>query len=347
VSESVEQREPDQLNGVPLPEQRDWVIGHEAARASLAERLTAERMPSAVLLHGPQGIGKATLAFAMARDVLSGTGDEDPHRVAEQVAAGSHPNLYVLRKQPKDGKGFYTVIRVDDIRELRERMRKTRGRQGYRVAIIDAIDDCNTSAANALLKTLEEPPAETLFLLISHRPGQLLPTIKSRCHTVALRPIADDSVRDVLARTLPDADPAGFDIPVALAHGRPRRGFEALAMSDDGVLSALKGWLGSPASHPSIAHLSIADALAADPASAEASFGRDVIIDWMAEEARNAALAGPEAHARLASANELWDKAHALFTDADSLNLDARQTLVIIFDAIRKHVRRTSQTEPQ
>ncbi|MDB5561701.1 MAG: polymerase subunit delta [Hyphomicrobiales bacterium] len=347
MSDGADQREPDQLDGVPPPEQRDWVIGHEAARTALAERLTAERMPSAVLLHGPQGIGKATLAFAMARDLLSGTGDEDPHRVAEQVAAGSHPNLYVLRKQPKDGKGFYTVIRVDDIRELRERMRKTRGRTGYRVAIIDSIDDCNANSANALLKTLEEPPAETLFLLISHRPGQLLPTIKSRCHTVALRPVTDDAVREVLTRTAPGVDSVLLETAVALAHGRPRRGFEALAMSNDGALSALKGWLRDPASHPPVAHLSLADALAADPASAEASFGRDVIIEWMAEEARSAALAGTGAYARLASANELWDKAHALFTDADDLNLDARQTLVIIFDAIRKHARRTSQTEPQ
>lgn len=347
MTESAEQREADQLDGVPLPEERDWMIGHDAPREALAQRLTANRMPSAVLLHGPQGIGKATLAFTMARDVLSRTGDEDPHRVAEQVAAGSHPNLYVLRKQPKEGKGFYTVIRVDDIRELRERMRKTRGRSGYRVAVIDSIDDCNASAANALLKILEEPPPETLFLLVSHRPGQLLPTIKSRCHIVALRPIAETGVREVLTRTIPGLDPALLETAIPLAHGRPRRGFEALAMSADGALGALKGWLRNPAAHPSATHLGLAEALSVDPAGAEASFARDVIIDWMAEEARNVALAGPEAYARLASANELWDKAHALFTDADSLNLDARQTLVIIFDAIRKHVRRTSQTELQ
>ena len=82
-------------------------------------------------------------------------------------------------------------------------MRRTRGRAGHRVAIIDAIDDCNPQAANALLKTLEEPPAETTFLLVSHRPGSLLPTIKSRCHALALRPLPDADVRAVLAEQRP------------------------------------------------------------------------------------------------------------------------------------------------
>jgi len=343
VSEADGRQEPDGITGVALPENAPAVIGHHTARDNITTSLQATRLPSAILLHGPQGIGKATLAFHVARQILTATGDEDAHRVSEQVSAGSHPNLFVLRRQPKDAKSFYTVIRVDDIRELRERLRKTRGRAGFRVAIIDSIDDCNPSAANALLKTLEEPPAETLFLLISHRPGQLLPTIKSRCHNLALRPLANEDVRAVLAASQVDGDPQSLDRAIALAHGRPRRAFEALLMAGGAALAALDNWLAAPTNFPAAAHLQLADALAASPASAEAAFGRDMVIDWLALEARNAAIAGPHARTRLASANELWDKANALFADQESLNLDARQTLIAIFDAIRRHIHLTAQ----
>jgi len=340
-------READQLDGTVIPEQNlAPVMGHEAAQTHLAGILAAERLPGAILLHGPAGIGKATLAFQFARQILRRTGDEDAHRVDEQVTAGSHPNFFVLRRQPKEGRGFYTVIRVDEVRELRERLHQTRGRSGHRVAVVDAIDDCNPNAANALLKTLEEPPPQTLFLLVSHRPGLLLPTIKSRCLGIAVRPLADVDVRTVLAGQRPDAG-AALDRAVELAEGRPRRGFEALALSADGALTALRNWLKAPDAGRSAAHLGIADALIAEAGGAETSFAREIIIDWLAAEAHAAAVGGPAARRRLASANDLWDKAHALFADTDELNLDARQTLIAILDAIRAHaIKQASLAEP-
>ena len=211
-------------------------------------------------------------------------------------------------------------------------MRRTRGRAGNRVAIIDAIDDCNPQAANALLKTLEEPPAETTFLLVSHQPGSLLPTIKSRCHSLALRPLPDSDVRTVLAEQRPDAE---LDNAILLAEGRPRRGFEALAMPDQATVIGLKKWLTDPAGLPPAVHLMLADSIAAAKDSPAAAFARDIVRDWLAEEARQAAISGERR--RLASANELWEKANAQFDDADEYNLDARQTLIGIFDAIRRH----------
>src|SRR5690606_35739319 len=149
--------DPNALEGLPLPEQRQLAIGHDAARSAILAQLADHRLPGAIMLHGPQGIGKATLAFELTAAILTATGDEPPHRVHEQIAAMSHPNVSVLRRRPKDAKGYYSVIRVEDVRQLRDGLHHTRGRAGHRIAILDSIDDCNPSAANALLKTLEEP----------------------------------------------------------------------------------------------------------------------------------------------------------------------------------------------
>jgi DNA polymerase-3 subunit delta' len=203
----------------------------------------------------------------------------------------------------------------------------TRGRAGFRIVVVDAIDDCNPSSANALLKILEEPPAETLFLLISHRPGGLLPTIRSRCHAVALRPLSDDEVREIV--------PAATDAAIELAAGVPRRAYEATAMGDDKGLSALRGWLRAPGTGTPAVYLGVADLLAADKDGTGYAFGRQLLLDWIAAEARDAAQAGTRP--RLASAGELWEKANALFADAEEYNLDARQTLISLLDAIRRH----------
>lgn len=342
----IEQREPDQLDGVPLPEMQRRVVGHDAARAGILAMLDARRMPGGVLVHGPHGIGKATLAFDLAREIFARTGDEQPSHIAEQVAAGGYPNLQVLRKAPRDsGKGYYTVIRVDEVRTVIERLHRTRGRAGHRVVIVDPIDDCNPSSANALLKILEEPPPDTTFFLISHRPGSLLPTIRSRCHALVLRPVTDAQVREILLSVKPVES---VDHAVALAGGRPRRGFEAMLVGDGSALSALGGWLGNPGHPPAAAHIALADVLAAERDGAQGRFAREMLRDWLATEAKAAAEAGPAARRRLASATELWDKADLMFAEADEYNLDPRQTLVAIFDAIRKHALLTaSPIEPR
>jgi DNA polymerase-3 subunit delta' len=330
------EREPDQLQGVPPPEFQRQVLGHALAMETLTARLAAGRLPGGIMIHGPRGIGKATLAFDIARKIFESTGDESPEHVAAQVAAGAYPNLFVMRKSARDtGKGYYTQIRVEEVRGFIEQMRMTRGRIGHRVALIDPIDDCNPSSANALLKILEEPPADTTFLLVSHRPGSLLPTIRSRRFQVALRPIADDDVAGVLMAARPATPADALGRAIGLAAGRPRRGFEALLLSDEGVLGALAGFLRDPAAAPSAARVALADQLGGNRDSAELRFARDMLNDWIAAAATDAATAGDRA--RLASANELWDKAQLSLADADEYNLDMRQTLVALLDAIRKH----------
>jgi DNA polymerase-3 subunit delta' len=334
---SDDAREPDQLDGVPLPEMRDALVGHGEAEGLLMARLESGRMPSGVMIHGPRGIGKATLAFRFARKVFAATSDETEEHIAAQVAAGAYPNLFVMRKTPRDtGKGFNSAIRIDEVRRFVEELRMTRGRAGHRVAVIDAIDDCNTASANALLKILEEPPADTTFMLISHRPGGLLPTIRSRCFPLALRPLGDSDVRDILTDTL-KAGGAEIDRATSLAAGVPRRGFEALLLADAGVLGVLSDWLQSPATQAAGARLAIAETLAAGKDGAEMGFARDMIFAAIAGYARAAAEAERPERRRLDSATELWDKARLSLADADAYNLDMRQTLIGIFDAIRKH----------
>jgi DNA polymerase-3 subunit delta' len=347
VSDEIEVREPDALEGVPPPEFAAAVIGHERQAADLRGRLAAGRLPGGILLHGPIGIGKATLAFQLARDIFTETSDEDPRHIVEQVAAGGYPNLFVLRKASKEtGRGFYTVIRVDEIRTVVDRLHRTRGRAGHRVVVVDPIDDANPNAANALLKILEEPPPETTFFLVSHRPGSLLPTIRSRCHPIALRPLNDADLRAVLTANRPDMSADNLERAVSLAGGSPRRGFEALLLGDAGTLTALKAWLADPVRPPAAAHLSLADALGASRDGAEARFGRDLVLQWLAGEGK-AAAEGPERR-RLASATELWEKAVALFADTDEYNLDARQTLLVVFDAIKRHAQtHLAVPEPQ
>lgn len=329
------QREAGQLEDVPLPEQGQQLVGHEAQFKALSQQLDQRRLPGGVLLHGPEGIGKATFAFYLAAKILEATGDEPIERIKEQIAAGAHPNVFVLRRRLREtGKGHYTVIRVEDVRKAQDKLHLTRGRAGYRICIVDSIDDCNINAANALLKVLEEPPVETIFLLVSHRPGSLLPTIRSRCHAYALRTMSDDDVRAVVSPIFADTTPAKIDHAIELAAGRPRRACEALALEGLETLEKLRAWLENPDTSATIAHLDLAEAIAG-AGDAEAAFARDLLIDWLAAEAR----AAVGASSRLASATQLWDKAHELFASADIYNLDKKQTLVTIFDAIKTHVR--------
>ncbi|WP_338606814.1 AAA family ATPase [Pelagibacterium nitratireducens] len=339
---SVERREADQITDVPAPE-FGTLVGHDQARASLLSALERNRLPSAILLHGPRGIGKATFAFDIARQVLSRTSDESEERISAQVAALSHPNLFLLRRttDPANSEKYYSAIRVDDVRAMRDSLHQTRGRAGYRLAIVDSVDDCNANSANALLKTLEEPPADTMFIVLSHRPGGMLATIRSRCQSFGLRPLADPDTAQVISRIRPELAAQDVSRAVSFAAGRPRRGFESLMLEEGDVLDALRTWLKDPSAHPTRAHLKIADGLAASK-GAELGFAQDMIRDWLATEAENAARAGPAARFRLASANGLWEKANALIADADIYNLDRRQTLVAVFDFLRDHVRRTT-----
>jgi DNA polymerase-3 subunit delta' len=204
----------DRIEGFAHPREIHALFGQDQALARAARALRSGRPPSAWLITGAPGIGKATLAYRIARYLLAyGTtaqGAEDlsvpdNHPATRQVAAASHPGLLVLKRaiNPKTGK-LMTVLSVDEIRRLADFFGMTSGAGGWRVAIVDTADDMNDNAANALLKMLEEPPANAMLLLLSNTPGRLLPTIRSRCQRLELRPLDDATLEKMLARELPD-----------------------------------------------------------------------------------------------------------------------------------------------
>lgn len=231
MSEADAPPEPDRVEGAPHPRETDRLIGQEAAETAFLDAFAGGRLHHAWLLTGPRGVGKATLAWRIARFLLADAGDEaglfgeappapasldvaPDHPVARRVAALSEPRLKLIRRGwDEKAKRLKTVITVDEVRGLGSFFGLSAAEGGRRVVIVDAADEMNVSAANALLKLLEEPPDRATLLLISHRPARLLPTIRSRCRELRLSPLSPDALAEATAA----AGAAPADDPAALA----------------------------------------------------------------------------------------------------------------------------------
>ncbi len=213
--------EADRAGDAPHPRHTARLFGQEAAQSAFLDAWNGGRVHHGWLLTGPRGVGKATFAWRIARFLLTDpprpASDLDPqsgHPILPQVAALSAPGLMLLRR-PWDDKRrvLATQITVDEVRRLGAFFGLSAG--GRRVVIVDAADDLNPSAANAILKLLEEPPARTTLLLVAHRPARLLPTIRSRCRVLRLGPLPPDGLAEAVAQAGGTPDP-GQD---ALAEG--------------------------------------------------------------------------------------------------------------------------------
>jgi DNA polymerase-3 subunit delta' len=185
------------------------ICGQDRAIEQFASAWASRKLHHAWLLAGPKGVGKASFAKAAARRVLAdaagppvelpGLQTPDDHPLVKLVEAGSHPDMRWLERLVNEKTGnLKQDISVDQVRELAEFMSMTAALSPWRVAVIDTVDELNPSAANALLKILEEPPANTLFFLVSHAPGRLLPTIRSRCRRLDFSALDDDAMTSIL-----------------------------------------------------------------------------------------------------------------------------------------------------
>ena len=261
-------------------------------------------MHHAWLLAGPRGVGKGSFADFAARLLL---GADDPaSQGASLIAAGSHPDFRRLERLPNEKTGnLARNITVDQVRLLRALFATGTAISDRRVVIIDSIDDMERGAANALLKSLEEPPASTIFLLVSHQPGRLLPTIRSRCRTLMFVPLSDAAMTSVLADQLPDLDPAKRAQLIMAANGSPATAM-AYADLDIAVVDAALDELAQTGDPTNAVRSKLAQSLSLKAALPryEAFLGRAPA--FIADQARRSD------GARLDAALTAWSKARAL-----------------------------------
>lgn len=210
------------------PRENPELFGHELPLQELQEAASKNRLPHALLLTGPKGVGKATFAYHLARHLLNN--QKAGSHTSRLIAQNSHPDLLVVeegraRIEPKTRKKTIEIS-VAEAREVESFLAHTPAMGGYRIVIVDSADAMNRSAANALLKILEEPPRRTLLLLISHNPGRLLPTIRSRCRPVALKPLTESQFTEVMRYYVSNAGPETIHSLSLLSGGAPGIGLK-------------------------------------------------------------------------------------------------------------------------
>jgi DNA polymerase III subunit delta' len=332
------------------PRETNALFGHREAEQALLNAYRSGRIPHAWLIGGAQGIGKATLAYRMAKFVLAhrnpGAAEvqgastlqiERSDPVARHVAAGAHGSLLTLERTLNDKGVLRTVITVDETRETISFFGSTAAVEGWRVCIVDTVDELNPNAANALLKILEEPPRQSLFLLVSHAPARVLSTILSRCRKLPLRPlaIADVVGAAALAANIASDDPALAEAAEA-AEGSVARALTLLggdALKLQQKTTALLATL--PRVDPRELH-ALGDALGLSDRVALAAF-IDSVDRWVGARLRteNANAELP----RLARLAEVWENISRAARETQDYNLERKPLVFSVFGQLAEATR--------
>lgn len=333
--ERIAPEQHDTLDGIPGPSENPYLFGHGEVSSMLAAAYRAGKLPHALLLAGPLGVGKATLAFHLACHLLKfPRHDEAPAALVapepesslfRQVATGAHPSvLHLTRPANEKTKGFKTVVTVDEIRRVSRFLSMTSHDGGYRVVIVDPADDMNVSAANALLKNLEEPPSRTVFILISHSPGGLLPTIRSRCQMVRLGPLGQGDLIDALSTfdIKPPADEASRRALAERAGGSVRMAILLTQYGGLEIAQATEEILRAPTLDVAAAHR-LADAVAGRDSAIQFDIFNRHVLDLLAGAASAAALRGDAVRAGRYSRD--WQEIRVAVEEAETYNLDRKQ----------------------
>jgi DNA polymerase-3 subunit delta' len=341
-------KEPEDDGGLH-PRKTTALFGHAEAEQALLDAYRGGRIPHAWLIGGPAGVGKATLAYRMARFVLANPDPAQPavqkstslavapdHLIARRIAGQAHSDLLALERvvNEKTNK-LFTVIRVEDIRQTVPFFGSTAGEGGWRIAIVDAIDEVSSEGDNALLKVLEEPPPRSLLLLISHSPGRVLPTIRSRCRRLMLRPLSPDDVARALANATGDKpDAAESRAAAKAAEGSVGRALKLL----DGDILELRQQIDSLLSHlPNVdqrALHTLGDKIAGTDAETLSAF-LDAVNGWMSSRL----AAGPQDKGRAIRVAEAWEKINRTGTEVEIYNLDRKPFVFSVFGALAEAAR--------
>ena len=307
------------------PRDRFDLIPDAAAETAFLDAWERGRLHHAWLLCGVEGTGKATFAYRAARRLLGATADpthgplgarrDDP--VSRLISAQSHPDLLVLERLIEGGKTKKSIS-VDQSRELPEFFSKSPSQAQYRVAIIDAADNLNINAANALLKVLEEPPERGVLFLVTHAPGRLLATIRSRCRRLSF-PIWTPDRLETLVRNRTGAEPEDAEHAAIMAGGSPGA---ALALASGATFEMdqlARRWVEGNVDRAEA--LAIADKFR----GAEGQERFETLMDRLIAAVRMRALqSAPGAGNRWA---ELWERLQPLPERAAGLNLDKADVL--------------------
>jgi DNA polymerase-3 subunit delta' len=331
------------------PRETALLVGHAEAERTLLDAYRGGRIPHAWLVGGPRGIGKATLAYRLARFVLAYPDPAAPqvlaaqslaldpdHPVARRVAAEAQGDLLVLERiiNEKTGK-LFTVIRVEEVRRTVSFFGSTAGEGGWRVAVVDSVDELSEESANALLKVLEEPPPCTLLLLVSHAAGRVLPTIRSRCRVLMLRRLAGEEVARALAAALGrEPDDPELQEAAAAADGSVARALSLL----DGSALALRRRVtellhGLPALDQRGLH-ALGDMLSGTEPQTLSTFVQTVNAHLSAKLQDS-----PQDLARMGPIAATWEKINSAASDVAEFNLDRKPLVFSVFGLLAEAAR--------
>ena len=317
------------------PHAHDMFFGHEKIERDMRDLLTSRRLHHAWLIEGPRGLGKATLAWRAARFLLA-----DTQPIGEGLAidkksptwhltmAMSHPDFLVLAPAAEQKT---PTITIDDVRAAHGFFSKSPALGRRRVCIIDAVDNLNLNAANALLKLLEEPPDHAIFFLVSHNSGRVLATIRSRCRRLKLAPLSDENVEKVVRSLMPTLKTPEREIAVRLAHGCPGR---ALTFAQEGGLKLHRDLHKLFATWPQVNFAAVQSFCASLSGRDHSKYDLfcDLMLDWIAAGTRSQ-LDDP---VRLAQGVSLWDKISKIIQTGQRLNMDRSEAAMNMFLALEE-----------
>lgn len=342
------------------PRNNTFLLGHEEAEQMFLNAWKNNSLHNSWLISGVEGVGKATLAYKLARFLLSADEsakakytsiDISPDSpICKLVSNNSHPDLKIIErdytetdrkkviKAIKDGDRLSDAelkdlkksafIRIDDVRTINEFLSKRSSGDGWRVVIIDSIDDMNGASANAVLKILEEPPHKTLMMLISHNPNRLLPTIKSRCAKLELKPLKETQVASLLRRYRPEMDEKSIKKITSIASGSIGKALNYVDNNAADRFDTLSNLLSTGASFKLSNLLDFCN----EAASNEDNYylTQELILKYLSEKVKQTTQVMEVAAA--------WDNAVKIFSETDRLNLDKKQALINIIAHVCKQL---------